>query len=251
MSAGNELTPIDRARELVLERVVAGEAEAVPLADALGRILAAPVTAVDDVPGFDNSAMDGYAVRAADTAGAGESSPRELAIVGESRAGHPADRELGPGEAMGISTGAMVPAGADAVVRVEDTSRAGDRVSINAEVGAGRSIRRAGEDIRSGVTVIEAGARIGAAELGVLASVGIAEAELRAASARLGPAHRRRAGRAGHAARPGSDPRLERLLGPAAGARRRSRGRGCRDRSAMTAPRPSPRSRAPSRPTSP
>ena len=176
MSAGNELTPIDRARELVLERIVAGAAEAVPLADALGRILAAPVTAVDDVPGFDNSAMDGYAVRAADTAGARESSPRELAIAGESRAGHPADRELGPGEAMGISTGAMVPVGADAVVRVEDTSRAGERVSINAEVGAGRSIRRAGEDIRSGVTVIEAGARIGAAELGVLASVGIAEA---------------------------------------------------------------------------
>ena len=176
MSAGNELTPIDRALELVLGRVVAGAAEAVPLADALGRFLAAPVTAVDDVPGFDNSAMDGYAVRAADTAGAGESNPRELTIVGESRAGHPADRELGVGEAIGISTGAMVPAGADAVVRVEDTSRNGDRVSINAEVSVGRSIRRAGEDIRSGVTVIEAGARIGAAELGVLASVGIAEA---------------------------------------------------------------------------
>ena len=119
------------------------------MADALGRFLAAPVTAVDDVPGFDNSAMDGYAVRAADTAGAAEASPRELAHR-QRVAGRPPRRPRAwPGEAIAISTGAMVPAGADAVVRVEDTSRDGDRVSIKAEVEEGRSIRRAGEDIRS------------------------------------------------------------------------------------------------------
>jgi molybdopterin molybdotransferase len=171
-----ELIPIERARELVLGRVSPLRAEDVPLREAVGRVLAAGVSAADDVPGFDNSAMDGYSLRAADSAGAAPGSPVTLPVVGESRAGHPAARELGPGEAIAISTGAMVPAGADAVIRVEDTSRDGDRVELHAEVPVGNSIRRAGEDVRAGAEILEAGALIGAAEIGALAAVGRAEA---------------------------------------------------------------------------
>jgi molybdopterin molybdotransferase len=171
-----ELISIERARELIAERVRRTGSEGVVLREALGRVLAAPVSAVEDVPGFDNSAMDGYAVRAADTAGAAAGDPRRLPVVDEARAGHPADRSLGAGEAIAISTGAMLPAGADAVVRVEDTSREESDVLIGTEVPEGKSIRRAGEDVRAGARLIPAGTRIGAAELGALAAVGVAEA---------------------------------------------------------------------------
>src|SRR5688500_13438786 len=98
-----ELTEIDRARALVLEHVKAPlEAESVAVAEVLGRVLAADVTSADAIPGFDNSAMDGYAVRAADLA----ASPATLEVAGESRAGHPADRALQAGKAFAISTGA-------------------------------------------------------------------------------------------------------------------------------------------------
>jgi molybdopterin molybdotransferase len=170
-----KLTEIDEARRLVLERVVPLAPEPVALGEALGRVLAEPVTSADPVPGFDNSAMDGYAVRAADTAGADGERAARLTVVGESRAGHPAQRELGAGEAIAISTGAMVPAGADAVVRVEDTDAGGEEVGIRVEVEPGRDIRRAGEDIAPGEVVLAAGAEIGPAEAGVLVSVGRGE----------------------------------------------------------------------------
>ena len=166
-----KLIEIDEARRLVLEHVARLGAEPVAVGDALGRVLAEDVASLDPVPGFDSSAMDGYAVRAADTAGADSRRPVRLALVDESRAGHPAQGGLGAGEAIAISTGAMVPAGADAVVRVEDTGGA-DPVEIRVEVEAGRDIRRAGEDIRPGATVISAGTTLGPAELGVVVSVG-------------------------------------------------------------------------------
>jgi molybdopterin molybdotransferase len=171
-----KLIEIDEARGLVLERVARLGAEPVAVGDALGRVLAEDVASLDPVPGFDSSAMDGFAVRAADTAGADPRRPARLALVDESRAGHPAQRGLGAGEAIAISTGAMVPVGADAVVRVEDTDGT-DPVEIGVEVEPGRDIRRAGEDIRAGATVISAGTTIGPAELGVVVSVGRAEVE--------------------------------------------------------------------------
>jgi molybdopterin molybdotransferase len=163
-----KLIEIEDARGAVLERVSPLPAEEVPLAGALGRVLAEDVTSADAVPGFDNSAMDGFAVRAADT---GEA-PARLALVDESRAGRPAERRLEAGQAIAISTGAMVPEGADAVVRVEDTSSSDGAVDVLVAVEPGRDIRRAGEDIERGERVLEAGTHIGAAELGVLASVG-------------------------------------------------------------------------------
>jgi molybdopterin molybdotransferase len=173
---GHALTHPDEARRRVLARVAALEAEDVALDRALGRILAAEVRAPEDVPGFDNSAMDGYAVIAADTAPAAPGSPVRLRVVDESRAGRPARLSLAAGEAIRISTGAMVPAGADAVVRVEDTAPAGDDVEVAVEVEAGRNVRRAGEDIRAGAAVLEPGVALGPAELGVLASVGVVRA---------------------------------------------------------------------------
>jgi molybdopterin molybdotransferase len=170
-----ELIDIDEARRLVLERVEPTPRERVPLGEALGRVLAEPVASADDVPGFDNSAMDGYAVRAADTAGAGPPNPVRLDVVDEARAGAPAGAGVGPGQAARISTGAMLPRGADAVVRVEDTDAGSERVEIRVEAEPGRDVRRAGEDIRAGETVLAPGTQLGAAELGVLASVGVSE----------------------------------------------------------------------------
>jgi molybdopterin molybdotransferase len=164
------LLEIEDARRAVLERVRPLGPQRVPLAEALGRVLAEDVVAPEPVPAFDNSAMDGFAVRAADTNGAQAVSPATLRLVGESRAGHPAAAAVGPGEAIAISTGAMVPAGADAVVRVEDTGRRDGEVDVLVEAGQGANIRRAGEDVRAGDRVVEAGAAIGPAELGVLAS---------------------------------------------------------------------------------
>ncbi|HEY6636636.1 MAG TPA: gephyrin-like molybdotransferase Glp [Solirubrobacterales bacterium] len=166
---------MEDARRLVLERVSSLDAELVPLRDALGRILAVDVTSADPVPGFDNSSMDGFAVRAEDTRGAGSAAPVTLTITDESRAGRPARSALRSGEAIGISTGAVIPDGADSVVRVEDTSVADGRVEVGAEVKPGSNLRHAGDDIEPGAKVLSRGARIGAAELGVLASVGVGQ----------------------------------------------------------------------------
>jgi molybdopterin molybdotransferase len=154
---------------------VPAPAEAVPLRAALGRVLAEDVVSHDDVPSFDNSAMDGFALRASDTATATEAAPTVLIVTGESRAGAPHADRLEAGQAVRISTGAMVPAGSDAVLRVEDAHDAGDTVSTTRPVAPGLEIRRAAEDIAAGDVVLRAGTRIGPAELGVAASTGAAQ----------------------------------------------------------------------------
>jgi molybdopterin molybdotransferase len=186
---------VEDARREILARVRVTEVEEVGLDEALGRRLAAAAVAEAPFQPFDNSAMDGFAVRAADVAGASEAEPVALPVVDESRAGHPASRELGPGEAIAISTGAMLPVGADAIVRVEDTSYpvepggsaatpdgSGDsqrEVLIRVPVTAGTDIRRAGEDISASETVLTAGALLGPAELGALATIGLDPAPVR------------------------------------------------------------------------
>jgi molybdopterin molybdotransferase len=161
---------IEEARRLILERTSPLAVESVELRASLGRTLAEDVISPEDVPDFDSSAMDGFAVRAADTRGAGRDSPATLRIVGESRAGHPAKTRVEAGEAVEISTGAAIPAGADAVVRVEETTSERGIVQILSEAEVHTDIRYAGEDIVSGETVLEIGTRLGPAELGVLAS---------------------------------------------------------------------------------
>jgi molybdopterin molybdotransferase len=137
----------------------------------VGRVLAQDVTARDPVPPFDSSAMDGFAVRAEDVRGASPDRPAELAVVDESRAGAPAARGPAAGEAVAISTGAVVPASADAIVRVEDTQSSNGHVRVLRPADVGQDVRRAGDDIAAGRTVLAAGTRIGAVELGVLASL--------------------------------------------------------------------------------
>jgi molybdopterin molybdotransferase len=166
------LVEIEDARRMVRAAVRPLASETVPLGpSALGRVLSEDVTAGEPVPGFDSSAMDGFAVRAEDLADATAASPVTLLVVDESRAGSPASRAASGGEAIAISTGAMMPSGADAVVRLEDTTRRGEEVQVHAAPCAGDDVRRAGEDVRPGETVIGSGATLGPAELGVLASL--------------------------------------------------------------------------------
>ena len=148
--------------------------EHVALADALGRVLAEPVVSRIDVPSWDNSAMDGYAVRSVDLAG---ESPR-LRVVQRIAAGS-AGGMLQPGTAARIFTGAPVPPGADTVVIQESCERDGDTVVIRQVPKGGANIRRAGEDVRNCTEVIAAGTRLGPAHLGLAASVGVAELEVR------------------------------------------------------------------------
>jgi molybdopterin molybdotransferase len=168
------LIELDRARCLVLELARQLPTEDVALLDALGRTLAEDVRSAESVPGFDNSAMDGFALRARDTAGASVASPALMRVIDESRAGHPARCELNTGEAIAISTGAMLPAGADAVVRIEDAPQRGAEIEVRAPIEAETDVRRAGEDIRAGEVALHAGTRLGPFELGVLASIGCA-----------------------------------------------------------------------------
>jgi len=168
---GEALIDIEEARRRVLGAARRLESEPVALADAVGRVIAEPISADQDVPGFDSSAMDGFAVLASATGGASADRPVELELIDESRAGHPAAGQLRAGAAIRISTGAMVPAGADAVVRVEDTSEQDGRVRIAVAAARGQNLRYAGDDLRAGDPVINAGTAIGATEMGVLASV--------------------------------------------------------------------------------
>ena len=154
------LPRIDEALSLVLRRATPLDAEDVRVADAAGRVLAEAARAVTDLPPFDSSAMDGFAVRAADTPGA-------LSVVGHASAGSPESRELGPGEAIVISTGAVVPAGADAVVPVE---RSSGEVEVE-RVVRGENIRPRGGDVRAGSVVAAAGSLLRPAQLGALAAI--------------------------------------------------------------------------------
>jgi len=171
------LIPLAEAQAHVLERVAPLEPRRTWSVAAVGCVLAETVTSPEDVPPFANTAMDGYAVRAADLAGASPDAPVELPVVAEVAAGHPAGRALTAGEAMRIFTGAPIPEGADAVVMVERTRRLDDgaRVAIEAEVPVGEAVRAAGDDLRAGDTVFEPGEVIGAGHLGVLAGIGVGE----------------------------------------------------------------------------
>ena len=162
------MLPIDEAARLVFDGVAPLRPERVALADARGRFLAAPLTARFDDPPFDASAMDGYAVRAADVAQV----PAALALRGESRAGEPSSHVVGPGEAVRIFTGAVVPEGADAVVIQEDTDRDGDTVHVSEAAAVGANIRITGEVIRAGAPLLEPGARMHPGEIAFAASHG-------------------------------------------------------------------------------
>lgn len=146
----------------------------VPIAQAAGRMLANAITSPLDVPAFDRSAMDGYAVQAAGTIGASDYAPVRLRVIGESLPGKAFSETVGPQQAVRIMTGAPLPSGADAVVPVEVTARDGEAVLITSALSPGKHVGRRGEDIPIGSEVLPAGRRLRPQDLGVLASIGLA-----------------------------------------------------------------------------
>ncbi|GGM82068.1 molybdopterin molybdenumtransferase MoeA [Thermopolyspora flexuosa] len=169
---GVTLKPVDRHLEEILATVRAVTPLELDLDQALGTVLAENVTSPLPLPPFDNSAMDGYAVRAEDVAGASETRPVVLPVMDDVAAGDGRTYAVGRGMAARIMTGAPVPGGADAVVPVEWTDGGTVRVAIRRAPEPGNAIRRAGEDVRPGQVVLPAGTPIGPAQLGILAGVG-------------------------------------------------------------------------------
>ncbi|HET8626379.1 MAG TPA: gephyrin-like molybdotransferase Glp [Thermomicrobiales bacterium] len=180
VAAGDDMLGVDEALARVLAGVAPLPAERAPLLDALGRVLAEDVVADADIPPFRNSAMDGYAARAADLAGASRERPARLRVVAEGPAGYAPRGAVEAGTAIRIMTGAPLPPGADTVVRFEDTDEAPGRargggapgtVGVLVTQGPWVNVREAGEDIRCGATVLRAGTPLRPAEIGVLASL--------------------------------------------------------------------------------
>jgi len=169
------MRPLPDAQRQVLAAMRPLPEAGVPLAEAAGLALAAPVRAPHDIPPFANSGMDGYAVRAGDTAGA----PVSLEVIEDVPAGSVPTRKVTTGTATKIMTGAPMPAGADAVVMVEDTEQEGDRVLVGVTVERGSHVRPAGGDIEAGAPVFGAGERLDPRHLGVLAALGIGRPRVR------------------------------------------------------------------------
>ena len=190
LSGGPGLLSVEAARDAVLAVATALDTELVAVADASGRVLAEAVTARVSLPPWPNSAMDGYAIQAAATAGANEMAPVRLEVIGEVRAGVTSELTVRPGTAARIATGARLPAGADAVVPVEgttpldDAGRPGPRgrdatgplpaaCLVHQAVLVGGSVRDEGSDLRAGDTLLGAGSAIGAAAVALLAGAGV------------------------------------------------------------------------------
>ncbi len=170
--SGEGLLSVDEAREKVLSAVRPLGSLQVPLTESYGCVLAEDIVATNDLPEFASSAMDGFAVRSADVAGASPSDPVELKIVGRALIGRRPESTVGGHEASRIATGAPIPAGADTIVPIENVELSGEIVRVMDPAPEGRHIRPAGEDVRTGTVLVETGKRLGAPELGLLANAG-------------------------------------------------------------------------------
>jgi putative molybdopterin biosynthesis protein len=192
-----DLVPPEEAMEAIRNLPLGGGTESVPLEDARGRVLAERIDAELDVPGFDRASMDGYAVRARDTFGADEADPATLDLAGAVHAGSEPDVEVGEGEAVEISTGAVMPPGADAVVMVERTDRVeprsterangeavsegeDDTVLIRTSVAPGDHVMLAGADVAAGERALGPGIRLTPREIGLLSALGVDSVPVRA-----------------------------------------------------------------------
>jgi molybdopterin molybdotransferase len=166
------LRSVDDQLSVVLDGVGSIEPIELPLLESQGLLLAEDVAADFPLPNFDNSAMDGYAVRAIDTRSASVDEPVRLRVVGDIAAGAKSRSGMGPGLAMRIMTGAPIPAGADAVIPLEDTDRGLARVAIHRPVRTGECLRRTGEDLQAGSPALGSGAALGPQQIGLLAALG-------------------------------------------------------------------------------
>lgn len=171
---------VEEAQEIILQGLGVLLPEEKPILEALGQVLAEDIASTVDVPPADNSAMDGYALRAEDAIGATAASPRRLEVLGQAPAGHTFPGSITPGTAVRITTGAPIPPGADTVVRFEDTDDgyATGWVAVYQEAKEGQNIRRAGEDIPKGKRLLPTGTILGPVEIGVLASLGRAKVKV-------------------------------------------------------------------------
>ncbi|MFD1514695.1 molybdopterin biosynthesis protein [Halomarina rubra] len=181
-----DLAPPEAAHEAIAWLDLAGDTESVPLREARGRVLAGRVDAALDVPGFDRASVDGYALRAHDTFGADEVDPAVFDLVGVGDAGSRPDVTVGGGECVEISTGAVVPDGANAVVMVERTDRVGGedddaRIEVRTSAAPGDRIMFAGTDVAAGERALGPGTRLTAREIGLLSALGVDEVPVRAA----------------------------------------------------------------------
>src|SRR5262245_5600194 len=164
---------VEDVLRLLDQRVVPLPAEVVPLARAASRVLAGDIVAEVAVPGFDRAAMDGYALRGEETFGASPYNPLELSVIGEALPGQPFRGQLAPGQAIRIMTGAPVPAGADAVLPVEQAREEAGRLQVSEPISPGRHVGRRGEDIAPGRTVFAGGRRLRPQDVGLLSSIGV------------------------------------------------------------------------------
>ena len=167
-----DLLPWEEYRRRILDTIEPLPPLELPLREAFGCVLAEEVRAGDDIPSFTSSGMDGFAVRAEDVAEANESRPAVLAIAGEVEMGRPPEHGVEPGRAVRIPTGGAVPDGADCVVPIEDCRVEDSRVLVLRPVPAGRHVRPAGQDVRAGDVLLEAGTRLLGPQLGLLTSAG-------------------------------------------------------------------------------
>jgi molybdopterin molybdotransferase len=170
--SGEGLIAVDDARERVLGQIKPLQPLELPLTEAYGCVLAKSLVAERDIPDFASSAMDGFAVRSSEVADASPTSPVELRVVGRAMIGERPEGTVGGGEAFAIATGAPVPAGADMIVPVENTEVTDGFVRILSGSAAGKHVRPSGEDVRAGETLVQAGRRLQAPELGLLATAG-------------------------------------------------------------------------------
>ena len=167
---------VDEALKVILNAVKQLESEKSPLVKGLGRVLSEDIYAGSDIPGFDNSAMDGYAVRFSDTINASKPKPKTLKVICDIKAGDEPKASLKENQAARIMTGAIIPKGSDSVIMVEDTLRIAGKekfTQILKEVKRGENIRKKGEDIKKGELVIPGGKELNSAHIGILASLGM------------------------------------------------------------------------------
>lgn len=182
MTKQNPLIPVEDALSQILSNILPVNTETVPLAQSFGRVLSQPIVSTINVPPFANSAMDGYAVIAADTQSATKQSPTALTVIDNIPAGETSEKEITPGTAARIMTGAPMPAGANAVIRFEETSEyipanglADNEVLLYSPVKTGDNMRLAGEDIKTGQTILEPGHKLRPQDVGILAAIGQAQ----------------------------------------------------------------------------
>ena len=175
MHGFSERAEVSRVLQWVDEHAVRLAAEPVSINAGAGRVLVESLTAPISVPAFDRAAMDGYAVRGAETSGASDYNSLDFSIIGHALPGRPFEGTVASGAAVRIMTGAPMPQGADAVVPAEYASEREGRVEVTLPVGPGKHVGLCGEDIRAGATVLDAGRRLRPQDLGLLASFGLAQ----------------------------------------------------------------------------